>query len=202
MLSETGHMITPWKTIEDAVPFNASGNPGFIVGKACYWLDDQTLRLPMMMRILCLDLDSETFYIVDYPAPESYENKHDMHIGELKGKLFMTDTFPNMLKMDIWERENGKYSNWEMKYCIDLSLIDGFDDVFSELKLIGYISEGDQDEMLMFQNSEENEVFYYDVEAKTFKEGHQLEVGNSIDSMIFPYTEKFSSIRRPAERID
>ncbi|KAK1366267.1 hypothetical protein POM88_041828 [Heracleum sosnowskyi] len=113
MLSETGHMITPWKTIEDAVPFNASGNPGFIVGKA---------------------------------SPESYENKHDMHIGELKGKLFMTDTFPNMLKMDIWERENGKYSNWEMKYCIDLSLIDGFDDVFSELKLIGYISEGDQDD--------------------------------------------------------
>ncbi|KAK1366265.1 hypothetical protein POM88_041826 [Heracleum sosnowskyi] len=207
LLSETGEMITPWRTLVEKYSrgvFPASY--GTMVQSKCYWLNRHISPArwsrisASKMSILCLDIEPEMFCGIRYPNFGTCDEAgKEMHLENLKDELFLGLSHGDSLAMDIWVLKDHKNSDWNMQYHVDFSLIGGIDDhhVPSKVKLIG-CGEGEQGGVLIFYDSRQQVLLYFNVEERRFKKGKRIQVEGNGVNMLFPYNERFSSARRPA----
>lgn len=208
ILSETGEIVSPWRTlVEKYSRLVCPETNGIMVRNKCFWMNRhislaRCCRIsPSKMSILCLDIESEMFQAIRYPNFGTCDEAgNEMHLGDLKDELFLGFSHSDSLVIDIWVLKDLKNSNWNMQYQVNLSLIGGIIDdhyVQSEVKFIG-CGEGEQGGVLMFYDVRQQVLLYYNVEERRFQKGKRIQVENNVVNMPFPYSERFSSIRRPA----
>lgn len=178
-----------WRQIDATCPFLLCAN-GVLVNSKSYWLVWSRSEHPDNSDelIAYLDLETETFGFITHPAPTSYTEGNVQQLMKFDGLLCLVDRFEEPCKADFWVLKDPVEIVWEMKYSMDLEMLEGFDDELTEIKPLGFL----KGEIVI--NSGQERLFYWNVETGEFRGGEDR--GLEEDNLLALFVESFFDLGR------